>query len=255
MIQVVLSPPNFGKDLASVFALEWQVATHEHVEEHSEGPHVTLVVVVAVKDFGGHIIGRAGHIMQLLSSLRPLGQPKINDLDLVIRRNHDVLGLDVPVDDALGVYVVQGTEELFHIVRSHVLRENLVLLRSDLFKKFAAANELHDEVDVLLVDVGLIVAHNVRMVQLGQDFYFLLDGIQMIIQLRLVHHLDRHDVLLVVLVEGLEDFSEGAGAQNLRLGINLVILLELLGALLLPRAQRERLLLPKNVCLFVWCRA
>lgn len=61
--------------------------------------------------FGGHVIrgteGLAGE-RDLGSLPQVLGQPEIGELRLVVRIQEDVGRLEVPVEDALGVGVVDG---------------------------------------------------------------------------------------------------------------------------------------------------
>ena len=85
------------------------------------------------------------------------------------------------------------------------------------------------------------------MVQPRQDLDLLLNGVQVVIELRLVHHLDGHDVLLVMLVVRFEHFAECAGAQHVRVRVYLVVMLQFLRALLLRRFQRDLLLFSEDV--------
>lgn len=71
------------------------------------------------------------------------------------------------------------------------------------------------------------------MVQPGKNLYLLLDGVKMLIQFRFVHHFDRNDVLLIVLVVGFEYFSKGSRSEYVRVLIYLIILLQFFGTLLL----------------------
>jgi hypothetical protein len=68
------------------------------------------------------------------------------------------------MDYSLGMHVVQGTKEFPHILSSIWLRKHLIFLLSNFIKEFPPSDVLHDQVDVFLIDVGLIVLHNIRVV-------------------------------------------------------------------------------------------
>lgn len=56
-----------------------------------------------------------------------------------------------------------------------LLVEYLVLLLSDLVEELASADVLHDQVNVLLIDIGLVVFDDVRVIELCEDAHFLLN--------------------------------------------------------------------------------
>ena len=133
----------------------------------------------------------------------------------------------------LRVHVIAGAEQLLKILFSHVFTEHLVLLLGYLVEQLSPANVLHHQVDELLVDVRFVVLDDVWMVELRQNLDLLLDGIQVVLQLSLVKHLDCNLMLHVVLVVGQEHLSKCSRSENLRVTIYLIILLQLLGALFL----------------------
>ena len=80
------------------------------------------------------------------------------------------------MDDALRVHVLEGGKQFSHVVLGHFLTENLVFLNSNLLEQLSSVDIFHDQVDELLVDVGLVVFHDVWMVQLRQYCHFFLDS-------------------------------------------------------------------------------
>jgi len=129
--------------------------------------------------------------------------------------------------------MMAGSEKLPHIDLSHFLREDLVFLTGDLVEQLSTADILHDQVDILFINVSLIILHDVWVVQSCQDPHLFLDGLEVVLQLLLVHDFDSHLMLLVVLVESQEDLSESTATQDLSVIVDLVILFQLLCALLL----------------------
>ena len=85
------------------------------------------------------------------------------------------------MDNTLGVTMVQRREQLFNISGGLLLTEDLVLLTGDLLEELDPIDELHDKVDVLLIDIGLIILDNIGVVKFGKDTNFLLNGIKMIL--------------------------------------------------------------------------
>ena len=146
----------------------------------------------------------------------------------------------------LGVHVVECAQELLHVMCGHIFREHLILHLRNLIEQFASTNVLHDQIDVLLVDVGLVITDDVGVVELGKDVYLLADCLYVVSQLGLVHDLDGDNVLLVVLVERAEYLTEGARAENVGVRIDLVVLLQFFGTLFLGRAQGHLLFLTED---------
>ena len=88
--------------------------------------------------------------------------------------------------------MVDRLEQTAHVTGSLVLTEGLVLLLRDFLEKRLACDILHDEVDVLLVVVGLVVLDDVGVVEGVEDGDLLHDAVDVVAQLLLVKHLDGH---------------------------------------------------------------
>ena len=93
-------------------------------------------------------------------------------------------------------------EKPFHIVVCHSFIENLIFLFCNFIEQFATVDILHDEINILFINVSLIVLYNIWMVQSGKDFDLLLNGIQMLRQFSLIEHLDRDLMVFVVYIMG-----------------------------------------------------
>ena len=134
--------------------------------------------------------------------------------------------------DVLCVTVIERLEQLLHVFGRNCLREGLVFLLGDLVKQGLARHVLHHQIDVLLVVVGLVVLHDVGVVQFVQDCHFFHDAVDVGPQLLFVQHLDGHLEILVMLVRCQEHTTEGTHSEHLRLGVNVIVLLELVHSLL-----------------------
>ena len=128
------------------------------------------------------------------------------------------------------VYRLQKT---FHVLGGSVLSEDIVALLADLVVEGHPLDILHDQVDELVVVVGLVVLDNVRVVERVQRLYLIHQHFHMPLHFRLVEHLDRHAHARIVPISCLVDFAEGADAEQGRVAVDYVILFELLDSLLL----------------------
>ena len=117
---------------------------------------------------------------------------------------------------------------------------------------------LHDEVNVLLIVIGLIILHDVGMVELVENSNFFHDAINIILELLLVENFDGNKMVWVEFVVGLEYSSKSSNSKYLSLGIDMVVLLELVDSLLLSSLVRFDLHLTTYVglrcLLFLCCR-
>ena len=63
-------------------------------------------------DFRGHPVGRSHHGVSLLVALDVRAEAKVRDLDPAVDPQEDVVRLDVSVEDALVVEVVDAFQDL-----------------------------------------------------------------------------------------------------------------------------------------------
>jgi hypothetical protein len=75
------------------------------------------------------------------------------------------------------MHVVQTAEKLLHEHSGHVLAENLVVLLGNLFEQLTTVNIFHNQVDILVINISLIILHNIGVIKLGEDGDFFLNGI------------------------------------------------------------------------------
>mmetsp|Transcript_89179 Transcript_89179/g.238094 ORF Transcript_89179/g.238094 Transcript_89179/m.238094 type:complete len:276 (+) Transcript_89179:16-843(+) len=130
---------------------EGREARHHGVEQHAQRPHVGRGVEgLLVEDLGGGVgdgalVGEGGG---LVGELR---EAEVGDLDGVVGGGgvEDVLGLEVAVDDALGVHVLHGQQDLSERRPGLRLRQPRAL--RDLLKQVSSLGQLHHDEDVVLV--------------------------------------------------------------------------------------------------------
>ena len=144
--------------------------------------------------------------------------------------------------NVLCVAVVDGLEQLFHVVSGLILTKSLIVLLRNSIEQRLARNELHDQVDILLVVVGFIILDDVGVVQLVENCDLLHDHVDVVRKFDLVEHFDGDLETFIVFVLRLEDFSEGTGSEYLCVVIDVIVLFELPNALLSRALPRHNLL-------------
>ena len=123
-----------------------------------------------------------------------------------------------------------------------MLTECLIFLLCDLVEQGLARDVLHDQVDVLLVIVGLVVLHDVRVIKLVQNCDLLHDAVNIVFQLDFVEDFYGDLEAFIVLIFCLKDAAERTNAENFSGGVDVVVHFELADALLLTTLASPDLL-------------
>ena len=134
-------------DRHSAVGLEGQASGDHLVENDTDGVNVRLVVGhLASRLFRRDVVDRADGGFRHGAGLAT-GEPgdtEVRDLDGPVFQQHDVLGLDVPVDDALVVGMLKRPENLGREVDRFLPGDDALLL--DIFFQRDAFHVLHDDV-------------------------------------------------------------------------------------------------------------
>lgn len=122
---------------------EGRDANRHLVDEAAERPEVDLLgVALAQDDLGREVLGRAHllHVVDLRAELA-LRQPEVSQLALPVAVDHQVLRLQVPVQDLVLVQLLQHQHHLRRLELGAQLRQ--FLIRLDVLEDFAAFAEVH----------------------------------------------------------------------------------------------------------------
>ncbi len=163
--------------LGAGLALEGALARRHLVEDRAEGE---LVGAEIDRPSGGllrrHVAGRAHHGARLRRRSRrrlhdrrflrerldELGEAEVEDLDVPVLRDHDVLGLQVPVDDARAVRLGEALGDLRGEVEELARRNGL---RGDELAQRAPLDQLHRDVRRFAGCADVVDRQDVRVVQ------------------------------------------------------------------------------------------
>ena len=139
---------------------------------------------------------------------------KVDELDVapVLRREEEVLWLDIGVAEPLCVQQRDARRHVFEDGRGHRLRVGSEL--TEVVEELAAADKLHDDEKPRVYSVGAVVPCDVLGLAGGQDLDLRLDFIDVVLSLLKVDHLDRND-LAVARVAAAEDLAKGTLANAL----------------------------------------
>ena len=110
MVEMEISLLNLAEHLSGRVTLEWQVATDKSVEKHTERPDVSFLTIGTVKNFRGHIVGCSRHSCQILIGLGSFGEAEVNQTHSVVLRNHNIIGLNITMDNVLSVTMIDCLE-------------------------------------------------------------------------------------------------------------------------------------------------
>lgn len=124
----------------------------------------------ALHDFGGDVVGSPTHgAFLLVTELEFGGKPEVSNFEIHVVVEEDVAHLEVAVDDAVAVHVLEGGDDLVHVVAGLLDGELLALL--DHLAEGLVGAEFEDDVDVLLVLEDGVELDDLLVVECFVDFY------------------------------------------------------------------------------------
>ncbi len=174
-------------DFVGVFAVlaEGQVAAHELVEHDAcsstgtDGPEVDLqAVAFAFEDLGRHVVRRAEHregFVDAVFGFEDFGRVHVDEIGVAVVVDHDVLGLDVSVDDVEFVEVLDGEEHAADVELRLFVAQQVYL--ADGVEEIDATDVGEQEVDEVFVFVRAVHLRDEGEVDHLQHVFLLLrDG-------------------------------------------------------------------------------
>ena len=153
---------------------------------------------------------------------RVLGQTEIDKSHFSVLAVHNVFRLDVSVRYAQSVAVSQGFQAFVDYFSGFLFSVGLSLL--DVFvvaiEELASSAQLHHEIEVMLVIIGLKVLDDVGMVDLLQKIDLVHHVSKVLLRhLVLVEHFDSDLEFAICLVCALVDFTEGTFSKDMPIDV------------------------------------
>lgn len=138
------------------------------MQNYAQRPHVYFCSVpIARQDFRGHIIRRSYLGFEFsLARLMNLRESKINNFEFIVFAYHDIFRFQIPMTNSMGMAVVYRPEESLHDLNRLLFRVDSLLIDDsrDLIIQISTLTVLHDEVDVFVVLVLLVILYDIWVV-------------------------------------------------------------------------------------------
>ena len=199
-----------------VLGFEWVLQCRHLVEDAAERPHVrSHAVRRVVEQLGAQIVRRAAHCpRERARGVEHLGDAKVAELDDAAPRQEDVGRLEVAVQDAPRVQVLERQRHLDEPVQQLRLAQRAGRLPEGLYSvlEVAALAVLHEEVELRARAQRVDVLHDVRVVELREQLRLLVRRVPLLVVQRAQLDPLHHAVLGRRLLDAEVDGAEGARA-------------------------------------------
>ena len=197
-----------------VVALERESPRQHFVEHDARGVDVRARVrAVAPRLLGRHVVHRAERLLrERVGGVGEAGDAEVSDLDAAVAKHHDVLRLDVAVDDVVTVGHGERLGNLGANLGNLLAVEGAVLLDAAL--EVGAAQVLHDDVVRVAVLAPVIDRDDVRALQRCRGLGLLLEARRKrgVVGVLRQHRLDSHGAAQDLVLSAV-DRGHAAGAN------------------------------------------
>jgi len=112
-----LAALDFLHDFLIAGSVEWRDTGKGNVRDNATGPNVAFWAVIFGEYLGRDVIGCSEFLVQFLVLVKHEGGSKVDDFNLIkllVLLQKDVFRLQIPVDDVIGVAVIDARQNLFH---------------------------------------------------------------------------------------------------------------------------------------------
>ena len=205
------------RDLLRSVRVIGQVAREHLIEHDTEGIQVTARVgIEALGLLRCDIVhGADGLTAALFMDILERGDAEISDLDHVVVRDHDVLRFDVPVDDAMGVRVLQCLADLRGVVQ-RLDGAEYTMLRHALLERLAF-DKLHNDILRLPAVADIVDRDDIRLREHGDRVCLRLKAIfQLSVRRHLIAQDLDGDIAVQLVAHGLVNDRHAAAADDLQ---------------------------------------
>jgi len=147
----------------------------QFVEQNTKGPHVKRVIVSFVLyHLRSHVLKRAAKSSSLLAVITLNAPSKITYFDDITFLDKDVFWLNVTMDKALFVHIVNTWTHLNKEIECRIFAQ--ILLSSDEVKQVAFAGIFEGQIDCVSIFKGRIKPTDVLVIELLLNSYLTNEG-------------------------------------------------------------------------------
>ena len=155
---------NLVDDGGDVLTVEGLLAGEHLVEQHAHAEKVGAAVDgLALHLLRRHVIRRAQHLAGGGHRAAGFGDTEVHYLHRAAGPEHDVGGLDIAVDYAVGVGVVEAGTDLAHDVDNFLHRQRAMLAEQPM--QGLALDVLHGDVEDAILLAGVVDGDDVGMIE------------------------------------------------------------------------------------------
>mmetsp|Transcript_75967 Transcript_75967/g.245889 ORF Transcript_75967/g.245889 Transcript_75967/m.245889 type:complete len:257 (+) Transcript_75967:1021-1791(+) len=168
--------------------------------------HLEVVVPIGQQALGGPVPARADVLCERLPRVDASTAAQVRELDLVVHQQQ-VLGLDVAVENAVAVHVVQGLQHFIHVVLDLLLGQVVASAFDGLVDI-----HVHELEDQRQAPCGLVIQHLVQLDDVGVPR----QSAERLDLAEVVHLVDAVEVVLHALDGNMLACLDGLGLEHLR---------------------------------------
>jgi hypothetical protein len=162
-----------------VLSLEGVAEGAQFVEQTAQRPNIAFFVVrLFLAELGREVKRSPNHSLGKLVASQNFGYPQIAYLNLLILVHKDVQSLDIPMQYLILMDVLKTQTYLDEESPNFVLLQGPLILQLEVVVEIAIVAVLHDDVEGVVLDEGLLVAHDEGVHQLTHNrcFVYSLDA-------------------------------------------------------------------------------
>jgi hypothetical protein len=151
--------------LRHALVVKGHFAAHQDIKDDAETPHVDLgpCVLLGLQEFRRGKVQTPAEGLELAAGREEIAQAKVDDFDVARLANQNVLNLQIAMDNAVAVAVVEGTGNLAREFASLLLLEAAV--RDDVVEHLAAIYKLEQHIPVVVCPDDVLHATDVGVVE------------------------------------------------------------------------------------------
>ena len=193
---------DLGMQLRHALVIEGHLATDQDVQDDTKTPDVDLGtgVLSSLEQLGRSEVQAATEGLEVTTGGEQVTQAKVDDLDIARLADEDVLDLQISVDDAVAMTVVEGAGDLTRELARGLLLQSA--MGDDVVEHLATVDILEEHVPMMAgandvaqtADVGVVEQGDDSGLSLGADLLGMIVAFPFAVTAAIVHGLAGDDL-------------------------------------------------------------